>query len=733
MERTSLTEVRSFFEKPKPLNDFNAIRLGLASPEKIRSWSHGEVIKPETINYRTFKPERDGLFCAKIFGPVTDWECLCGKYKRMKYRGVVCDKCGVEVTKSKVRRERMGHIELAAPVSHVWFFKGLPSRIGLLLDMTMRELERVLYFEAYVVVEPGRHRARGEADPRRGGVPAGQGGATARPSSRPMGAEAIRELLERLDLDEMAAELRMIMRTETSIMRRQKAAKRLKLVRGPPSIRQPAGVDDPRGHSGAAARAAAPGAARRWPFRHLRPQRPLPAGHQPQQPPQEAARPAGARGHRPQREAHAAGGGGRPVRQRPSRPGDQGLEQPAAEVPVRQPQGQAGPFPPEPARQARRLLRSVGDRGRPGAQAPPVRPAQEDGPRAVQAVRLPRTRASGVWPRTIKMAKELVEEQTPEVWDALEKVIREHPVLLNRAPTLHRLGIQAFEPVLVEGKAIKIHPLVCAAYNADFDGDQMAVHVPLSPKAQLEAHILMMSSRNILSPASGRPLAVPSQDMVIGVYYLTTENYIAKGAGKTFAVGRRGVPRPRRRRGGDPGADPASLLRQADRPGRPGLESGPAPRRHDRGREHAARDHGRPGAVQHAAARRHAVHQRSAQEEGAAEPRRLLVHARRATTPRSTCSTTSRRSASCTRPSPGCRSRADDMVIPETQAGDARRRPTRRSTRSRSSVPRAYHRRRAPQQDHRHLASGHRGRGEGDVQPDVEHRSRTPASSTRSS
>ncbi|MCJ7753062.1 MAG: DNA-directed RNA polymerase subunit beta', partial [Thermoanaerobaculales bacterium] len=229
MERSSLSEVRSFFEKPKPLNDFNAIRLGLASPEKIRSWSHGEVIKPETINYRTFKPERDGLFCAKIFGPVTDWECLCGKYKRMKYRGVVCDKCGVEVTKSKVRRERMGHIELAAPVSHVWFFKGLPSRIGLLLDMTMRSLERVLYFEAYIVVDPGDTPLESlqvltEEEYRQAKEDYGEAFVAQ------MGAEAVRTHLERLDLDEMAAELRMIMRTETAIMRRQKAAKRLKLI-----------------------------------------------------------------------------------------------------------------------------------------------------------------------------------------------------------------------------------------------------------------------------------------------------------------------------------------------------------------------------------------------------------------------------------------------------------------------------------------------------------------------
>jgi DNA-directed RNA polymerase subunit beta' len=533
MASTPLNEVRSFFEKPKPLNDFNAIRLGLASSEKIRSWSHGEVVKPETINYRTFKPERDGLFCAKIFGPVTDWECLCGKYKRMKYRGVVCDKCGVEVTKSKVRRERMGHIELAAPVSHVWFFKGLPSRIGLLLDLTMRELERVLYFEAYVVVDAGdttleEKQILSEEEYREAQEEFGDAYVAT------MGAEAIRGLLERLDLDDMAAELRMVMRTETSIMRRQKAAKRLKLVESlrrsgnrpewmilevipvlPPELRPLVPLD-----GGRFATSDLNDLYRRVINRNNRLKKLLDL-----RAPEVIVR----NEKRMLQEAVDAlfdnGRRGRVIKGSNNRP----LKSLSDNL-----KGKQGRF------RQNLLGKRVDYSGRSVIVVGPDLQLHQCGLPKKMALELfkpfvyqeleNRELAS-----TIKMAKELVDLQTPEVWDSLEKVIGEHPVLLNRAPTLHRLGIQAFEPVLVEGKAIKIHPLVCAAYNADFDGDQMAVHVPLSPKAQLEAHILMMSSRNILSPASGRPLAVPSQDMVIGVYYLTTENYMAKGAGKIFA------------------------------------------------------------------------------------------------------------------------------------------------------------------------------------------------------
>jgi DNA-directed RNA polymerase subunit beta' len=533
MERSSLSEVRSFFEKPKPLNDFNAIRLGLASPEKIRSWSHGEVIKPETINYRTFKPERDGLFCAKIFGPVTDWECLCGKYKRMKYRGVVCDKCGVEVTKSKVRRERMGHIELAAPVSHVWFFKGLPSRIGLLLDMTMRELERVLYFEAYVVVDPGdteleNQQVLTEEEFRQAKEEYGEAFVAM------MGAEAIRAHLERLDLDEMAAELRMIMRTETAIMRRQKAAKRLKLVESlrrsgnrpewmilevipvlPPELRPLVPLD-----GGRFATSDLNDLYRRVINRNNRLKKLLDL-----RAPEVIVR----NEKRMLQEAVDAlfdnGRRGRVIKGSNNRP----LKSLSDNL-----KGKQGRF------RQNLLGKRVDYSGRSVIVVGPELRLHQCGLPKKMALELFKPFVYQELEKrelatTIKMAKELVELQTPDVWDALETVIKEHPVLLNRAPTLHRLGIQAFEPVLVEGKAIKIHPLVCAAYNADFDGDQMAVHVPLSPKAQLEAHVLMMSARNILSPASGRPLAVPSQDMVIGVYYLTTENYMAKGGGKTFA------------------------------------------------------------------------------------------------------------------------------------------------------------------------------------------------------
>jgi DNA-directed RNA polymerase subunit beta' len=534
MERSTLSEVRSFLEKPKPLNDFNAIRLGLASPEKIRSWSHGEVTKPETINYRTFKPERDGLFCAKIFGPVTDWECLCGKYKRMKYRGVVCDKCGVEVTKSKVRRERMGHIELAAPVSHVWFFKGLPSRIGLLLDMTMRQLERVLYFEAYVVVDPGdsaleEKQVLTEEEYRQAKDEVGEAFVAK------MGAESIRELLERLDLDDMAAELRMIMRTETSVMRRQKAAKRLKLIEAlrrsgnrpewmilevipvlPPELRPLVPLD-----GGRFATSDLNDLYRRVINRNNRLKKLLDL-----RAPEVIVR----NEKRMLQEAVDAlfdnGRRGRVIKGSNNRP----LKSLSDNL-----KGKQGRF------RQNLLGKRVDYSGRSVIVVGPELKLNQCGLPKKMALELFKPFVYHELEKrglatTIKMAKELVEQQTGEVWDALETVIQEHPVLLNRAPTLHRLGIQAFEPVLVEGKAIKIHPLVCAAYNADFDGDQMAVHVPLSPKAQLEAHLLMMSARNILSPASGKPLAVPSQDMVIGVYYLTTENPLARGSGKIFAA-----------------------------------------------------------------------------------------------------------------------------------------------------------------------------------------------------
>ncbi len=520
-------ESRPFFTKPKAINDFDAIRVSLASPEKIRSWSHGEVTKPETINYRTFKPERDGLFCARIFGPVTDWECLCGKYKRMKHRGVVCDKCGVEVTRSKVRRERMGHIELAAPVSHVWFFKGLPSRIGQLLDITMRELERVLYFEAYVVIDPGdttleEKQVLSEEQYREGRQEHGEGFVAK------MGAEAIQELLRRIDLDEMAGELRLLMRTEPSVVKRQKAAKRLRVVESfrksgnrpewmilevipviPPELRPLVPLD-----GGRFATSDLNDLYRRVINRNNRLKKLLEL-----RAPEVIVR----NEKRMLQEAVDAlfdnGRRGRVIKGSNGRP----LKSLSDAL-----KGKQGRF------RQNLLGKRVDYSGRSVIVVGPELQLHQCGVPKEMALELFKPfiyhelEKKGLV-TTIKMARELVEQRTPEVWDALETVIKEHPVMLNRAPTLHRLGIQAFEPVLVEGKALRIHPLVCAAYNADFDGDQMAVHVPLSPMAQLEARVLMLASRNILSPASGKPLAVPSQDMVLGIYYLTSERPLGKG------------------------------------------------------------------------------------------------------------------------------------------------------------------------------------------------------------
>jgi hypothetical protein len=374
---------------------FDQIQIGLASPERIRSWSFGEIKKPETINYRTFKPERDGLFCARIFGPVKDYECLCGKYKRMKYKGVVCEKCGVEVTVTKVRRERMGHIELAAPVAHIWFLKSLPSRIGLLLDMQLKQLERILYFESYVVTEPGltpleERQLLTEDELLDAQDEYGEDAFTAG-----IGAEAVKHMLMDLDLeqerDDLLQELGDHQVRAQAQEDHQAAQGRRKLHR----FGQQAGMDDPRRRAGHPARTAPAGAAGRRPLRDVGPQRPLPPRHQPQQPPQAPDRAARAGHHRPQRKAHAAGSGRRAVRQRPPRPGHHRRQQASAEVAVRHAQGQAGPLPPEPARQARRLFGPFGDRHRSGTQAAPVRPAQEDGARAVQAVHLRPARRQG--------------------------------------------------------------------------------------------------------------------------------------------------------------------------------------------------------------------------------------------------------------------------------------------------------------------------------------------------
>jgi DNA-directed RNA polymerase subunit beta' len=523
----------AFASKPTTLKDFNAIKISLASPEKIRSWSYGEVTKPETINYRTFKPERDGLFCAKIFGPITDWECLCGKYKRMKHRGVVCDKCGVEVTKSKVRRERMGHIELASPVSHVWFFKGLPSRIGHLLDISLRDLERILYFESYVVIDPGETDLKEKellSEERYRALRAEHGDVfVAR-----MGAGAIKELLERVDVEMLSEELRMIMKTETSQIKRQKAAKRLKVCDAfrrsghrpnwmildvipviPPELRPLVPLD-----GGRFATSDLNDLYRRVINRNNRLKKLLEL-----RAPEVIVR----NEKRMLQEAVDAlfdnGRRGRVLKGSNNRP----LKSLSDTL-----KGKQGRF------RQNLLGKRVDYSGRSVVVVGPELKLHQAGLPKKMAVELfkpfiyNRLEKKGLAP-TIKAAKELVESGVTEVWDALEDVIRDHPVLLNRAPTLHRLGIQAFQPVLVEGKAIKIHPLVCPAFNADFDGDQMAVHVPLSPKAQIEAELLMLSSNNILSPASGRPLAVPSQDLVLGIYYLTKSRSNTKGEGRIFA------------------------------------------------------------------------------------------------------------------------------------------------------------------------------------------------------
>ncbi|MCL6566159.1 MAG: DNA-directed RNA polymerase subunit beta' [Acidobacteriia bacterium] len=523
------------YDRASQIADFDSIRISLASPEKIRSWSHGEVTKPETINYRTFKPERDGLFCAKIFGPVTDWECLCGKYKRMKHRGVICDKCGVEVTLSKVRRERLGHIELASPCSHVWFFKGVPSRIGYLLDISMRDLERILYFEAYVVIDPGevpglREKQMLTEEEYRQLAQQHPGEFRAA-----MGAEAIKELLKRVDVEALSEELREKMKTDPSLQKRIKYAKRLKVVEAfrksgnkpewmildvipvlPPELRPLVPLD-----GGRFATSDLNDLYRRVINRNNRLKKlmelraPDVIVRNEKRMLQEAVDALFDNGRR-----------GRVLRGANNRP----LKSLSDTL-----KGKQGRF------RQNLLGKRVDYSGRSVIVVGPELKLHQCGLPKKMALELFKPfiyhkLEAGGHCTTIKQAKEMVEQQEPVVWDILEEVIREHPVLLNRAPTLHRLGIQAFEPVLVEGKAIRIHPLVCTAFNADFDGDQMAVHIPLSPEAQIEAAVLMLSSVNILSPANGTPLAVPTQDMVLGLYYLTKAKPGAKGEGRAFGA-----------------------------------------------------------------------------------------------------------------------------------------------------------------------------------------------------
>jgi len=515
-------------EKTQLAPDFEAIRISLASPEKIRQWSHGEVTKPETINYRTFKPERDGLFCARIFGPVADWECLCGKYKRMKHRGVICDKCGVEVTQAKVRRERLGHIDLASPCSHVWFFKGLPSRIGHLLDIPLRELEKVLYFESYIVIDPGdvsglKERELLSDERYRELVRDYPAQFVAK-----MGAEAIKELLAMVDVEELATDLRKRMKEETSQQKKLKYSKRLKVATSflksgnrpdwmildvipviPPELRPLVPLD-----GGRFATSDLNDLYRRVINRNNRLKKLMEL-----RAPEVIVR----NEKRMLQEAVDAlfdnGRRGRVLRGVNNRP----LKSLSGTL-----KGKQGRF------RQNLLGKRVDYSGRSVIVVGPELKLHQCGLPKKMALELFKPFIYNQLEKqghaaTIKQAREMVERQEPVVWDILEEVIREHPVLLNRAPTLHRLGIQAFEPVLVEGKAIKIHPLVCTAFNADFDGDQMAVHIPLSPEAQIEAAVLMLSSNNILSPASGQPIAVPSQDIVLGIYYLTRDRPGAKG------------------------------------------------------------------------------------------------------------------------------------------------------------------------------------------------------------
>ena len=515
------------------IEEFDSIRIGLASPEMIRSWSYGEVKKPETINYRTFKPERDGLFCAKIFGPVKDYECLCGKYKRLKHRGVICEKCGVEVALAKVRRERMGHIELASPVAHIWFLKSLPSRIGLLLDMTLRDIERVLYFESYVVIEPGMTTLE------KGQLLNDEQYFEALEEfgddfDARMGAEAVFELLTAMDLSHEIGKLREEIPQTTSETKIKKLSKRLKLMEAfdgsgnkpewmvmtvlpvlPPDLRPLVPLD-----GGRFATSDLNDLYRRVINRNNRLKRLLDLSA-----PDIIVR----NEKRMLQESVDAlldnGRRGRAITGTNKRP----LKSLADMI-----KGKQGRF------RQNLLGKRVDYSGRSVIVVGPTLRLHQCGLPKKMALELFKPFIFGKLEHrglatTIKAAKKMVERELPEVWDILAEVIREHPVLLNRAPTLHRLGIQAFEPVLIEGKAIQLHPLVCAAYNADFDGDQMAVHVPLTLEAQLEARALMMSTNNVLSPANGEPIIVPSQDVVLGLYYMTRERHAALGEGMVFA------------------------------------------------------------------------------------------------------------------------------------------------------------------------------------------------------
>ena len=525
--------VYTLFEKPRDSVSFDSMRIRIASPEKIRSWSYGEVKKPETINYRSFKPEKDGLFCAKIFGPIKDWECNCGKYKRMKHRGIVCDKCGVEVIQSKVRRERMGHIELAAPVAHIWFLKGVPSRIGTLLDMSLKQLEKILYFESYVCVDAGQTDLTEKDLVTEEKLRELQSEYAPNAYKVGIGADAIRELLRKIDINTKWDEIKAKAKVSTSAAMKKKYAKQLKVIE---AFRKSGNKPE-------------------WMIMdvipvlppELRPLVPLDGGRFATSDLNDLYRRVINRNNRLKRlmELKAPGviirNEMRMLQEAVDALFDNGRRGRAIRGPNKRPlkslsdmlKGKQGRF------RQNLLGKRVDYSGRTVIVVGPELRLHQCGLPKKMALELfkpfifHKLEERGA-ATTIKSAKRLVEKERPEVWDVLDEVIREHPVLLNRAPTLHRLGIQAFDPVLVEGKAIRLHPLVCAAFNADFDGDQMAVHVPLSVEAQVEARVLMMSINNILSPANGRPIAVPSQDMVLGCYWLTKERVGAKGEGKIF-------------------------------------------------------------------------------------------------------------------------------------------------------------------------------------------------------
>src|SRR5467141_3400939 len=512
---------------------FDQVAIGVASSDTMRSWSKGEVKNPETINYRTFKPEKGGLFCERIFGPTRDWECSCGKYKRIKHKGVICDRCGVEVTLARVRRERMGHIELAVPVSHIWFYKCMPSRLGLMLDMSARQLERVIYYEDYIVIDPGKTPLQktqllNEVEYREAQEQYGEDFVAG------MGAEAIKKLLSEIDLSKLNKELEKAMGATKSKQIRKKLAKRLKLVQGFQNsharpewmVLEVLPVIPP----------------------DLRPLVPLDGGRFATSDLNDLYRRVINRNNRLKRLIELSApdiivrNEKRMLQEAVDALFDNGRRGRAITGPAKRPlkslsdmlKGKTGRF------RQNLLGKRVDYSGRSVIVVGPELRLHQCGLPKKMALELfkpyiySKLEEKG-YVTTIKSAKKMVEKEGKDVWDILDDVIREHPVLLNRAPTLHRLGIQAFEPVLIEGKAIQLHPLVCVAYNADFDGDQMAVHVPLSIEAQVESRALMMSTNNILSPASGKPIIVPTQDMVLGLYYMTRERPLARGEGKFFA------------------------------------------------------------------------------------------------------------------------------------------------------------------------------------------------------